>query len=675
MSRRFSWFIAVLLALGGCAQPSHFILDLLVSGSGTTSPSLGKHYFIPGTSVQVEAVPAGDWTFVGWGGDVVDTVNPLSVVMDANKTIDATFARSGATYTLSVEVDGDGSTDPAAGQQSHAAGTQVVVTAAPADGATFTGWTGAATGAFNPAVLIMDADKTLVAHFSDSDSGSDSGSGTDSGTDSGSDSGVSYTLAIGVIGGGSTSPAAGAHSYAAGTAVDVSATPSDGGTFTGWSGAASGTSNMVTVTMNEDKTLTATFTASRAPPRCDPPPAEAAYFASPTGTGIACTLAAPCSLTIAAGKPKAGETVYLRGGTYLSQGAIVSFKVANSGDPSRGWITFAAYPCELPIINAGGISITGTYVRFDGIATRNGESGFSNNLYALDHANGNLEFLNCIADMNTFAGIAVRSTAGVHIKQCIMAHNGGDPPYSWTSGVVLHGVQGTYRDNVIESTVSFENADLRHHAEGSGFLVDDSSTGATFVNDIGFRNGGSCIRLSASKNTHVINNTCYHDGLDPKAGTDSRYPEPKSPGEILFFDSAAWSGAVLLNNLAAAAGWNGVQSAFNNNGAIAISPFNIGVDQDGATPFFTAPDGINPDFHIASGSPSVIGAGSATEAPTRDIGFDPKCITKAVPTGAGVQSWWIYSVDYTYISSIGGIAQCFNPKARSGDLEIGAYAY
>ena len=52
---------------------------------------------------------------------------------------------------------------------------------------------------------------------------------------------TSYTLTVAASGNGTTSPAAGAHTYASGTSVEVSATPASGATFTGWSGAASGT--------------------------------------------------------------------------------------------------------------------------------------------------------------------------------------------------------------------------------------------------------------------------------------------------------------------------------------------------------------------------------------------------------------------------------------------------
>ena len=65
----------------------------------------------------------------------------------------------------------------------------------------------------------------------------------------------------------------------------------------------------------------------------------------------------------------------------------------------------------------------------------------------------------------------------------------------------------------------------------------------------------------------------------------------------------------------------------------------------------------------------------AKRAAVQEIGFDPTCITKTAPTGTGVQDCWLYSIDYTYITNIGGIAQCFHPKAGACTPDIGAYAY
>ena len=72
---------------------------------------------------------------------------------------------------------------------------------------------------------------------------------------------TNYTLNISVSGNGSTNPSAGTHTYASGTSVSVTATPASGATFSGWSGAATGTANPVTVTMDGNKTLTANFSA------------------------------------------------------------------------------------------------------------------------------------------------------------------------------------------------------------------------------------------------------------------------------------------------------------------------------------------------------------------------------------------------------------------------------
>ncbi|MGD9169545.1 MAG: cellulase family glycosylhydrolase [Candidatus Thiodiazotropha sp.] len=70
---------------------------------------------------------------------------------------------------------------------------------------------------------------------------------------------VNYTLNIGVNGNGSTVPPVGTHTYAADTSISVTATPATGATFTGWSGASTGTSNPVTLTMDGNKSLTANF--------------------------------------------------------------------------------------------------------------------------------------------------------------------------------------------------------------------------------------------------------------------------------------------------------------------------------------------------------------------------------------------------------------------------------
>ncbi len=76
---------------------------------------------------------------------------------------------------------------------------------------------------------------------------------------------------------------------------------------------------------------------------------------------------------------------------------------------------------------------------------------------------------------------------GFHVAQSIVAHIGSNEEYSWPSGMDFWGINGTPEDNLVESTVAFENVDMECHSDGSGFIVDvgnmgGGSTGATFIN-------------------------------------------------------------------------------------------------------------------------------------------------------------------------------------------------
>jgi uncharacterized repeat protein (TIGR02543 family) len=70
-----------------------------------------------------------------------------------------------------------------------------------------------------------------------------------------------YSLVVTTVGGGSVTIAPNQPSYVPGTTVQLTAsTPPFGWHFQGWSGDASGSANSIIVTMNSNKTITATFT-------------------------------------------------------------------------------------------------------------------------------------------------------------------------------------------------------------------------------------------------------------------------------------------------------------------------------------------------------------------------------------------------------------------------------
>jgi hypothetical protein len=407
------------------------------------------------------------------------------------------------------------------------------------------------------------------------------------------------------------------------------------------------------------------------------PVLAADYVVHPEGSGDSCTRAAPCALATGVARAIAGDTVILMDGVYRQ-----GLSPQNSGSP-EAWITFRADDCALPIIEGQGESAPAdanghypsgvfmsqaTYLRFVGIVSRHWDSGFANGWTGeiSDSSNGHIEYINCIGDGNGRTGFAMYSARGFTVRECISAHNGGSPTHSWSSGIQLYAVQGAPEENVIERTVSFENVDGQKNNDGSGFIVDEETQGASFLNNLAFGNGGSCMRLTRSHNTRMANFSCYHNGMNPDANS------PTNPGEFYWTDQESRDTTTLVNSIAAASGSPQDPEALRFPPASGLSN-NLTIDS-GLTPFFADPDGINPDFRPPLTAAALVeNLGTASGAPDVDIGFDPKCVVQRDPAVPFQKSWWKYAVDYDYIRSIGGVAKCFHPKPRTGGPDLGAY--
>jgi uncharacterized repeat protein (TIGR02543 family) len=67
------------------------------------------------------------------------------------------------------------------------------------------------------------------------------------------------TVATDGTGVGTVEPSVGAHVYASGTVVPITATAGLRSTFEGWSGDLDGTANPTSITMGANKVVTATF--------------------------------------------------------------------------------------------------------------------------------------------------------------------------------------------------------------------------------------------------------------------------------------------------------------------------------------------------------------------------------------------------------------------------------
>jgi uncharacterized repeat protein (TIGR02543 family) len=139
-------------------------LNVNVVGTGTVtkSPNLGT--YPNGSTVQLTANPGPGMAFAGWSGDLTGTTNPADLVMDADKTLTATFAQA---RTLTVTMVGKGTVTKSPNLSAYPDGSIVQLTANPGPGWNFTGWSGALSGSTNPANLTMDANKTVTPTFVD----------------------------------------------------------------------------------------------------------------------------------------------------------------------------------------------------------------------------------------------------------------------------------------------------------------------------------------------------------------------------------------------------------------------------------------------------------------------------------------------------------------------------
>ncbi len=246
-------------------------LQLSTAGSGTgtvgytlagnlhTCPSDCSADYPDGTQLLLFVTPASDAMFTGWSGDGCSgTAFTCTVTMDQARTITATFVKM---FALTVHRAGEGfgtidqivpcdiqtHADCSAGVET---GHQLHLSATAALGSTFTGWSGGGCSGTGTCSFTATADVTLTATFVPTIyplqlSTAGSGTGT-----------VGYTLA----GNLHTCPSDCSADYPDGTQLLLFVTPASDAMFTGWSGdGCSGTAFTCTVTMDQARTITATF--------------------------------------------------------------------------------------------------------------------------------------------------------------------------------------------------------------------------------------------------------------------------------------------------------------------------------------------------------------------------------------------------------------------------------
>ena len=136
-----------------------------------------------------------------------------------------------------------------------AAGTQVTLAAQAAAGSSFTGWSGACSGTASSCSVSMDSARSVTASFTAAPIQrliTLTKSGTGSGNVTSSPSGLSCAADCGIA----------SSSFASNSAVMLVPQAATGSTFTGWSGACSGTGNCSIAAGTSSASVTASFNAN-----------------------------------------------------------------------------------------------------------------------------------------------------------------------------------------------------------------------------------------------------------------------------------------------------------------------------------------------------------------------------------------------------------------------------
>ncbi len=253
-------------AIGGTFVPG-VTLTVTTAGSGTGSvtswpsgincPSSCSNSFGSGSVVSLAATPSPNSVFTGWGGACSGT-GSCAVTLNSVQNVIANFgpAPPPQSFTLTVHntsgvATGTIISSPGAincgsvCSDTFSSGTSVLLTATPAPGYSFGGWSGSACVGTNQCTVMLNSDVSVDAAFQPQHLLSVSLAGTGSGSVTSDPTGISC---------GPTCSSG----FPSGTVVALAATPNTDSVFAGWGGACSG-EGACAPKLDSDETVIATF--------------------------------------------------------------------------------------------------------------------------------------------------------------------------------------------------------------------------------------------------------------------------------------------------------------------------------------------------------------------------------------------------------------------------------
>lgn len=264
----------------------------------------------------------------------------------------------------------------------------------------------------------------------------------------------------------------------------------------------------------------------------------ASHYVSPTGTATwanSTALATPCSLTTACSNAAAGDTVYLRGGTYTG----TTYDITGNGT-SGSRIVFDNYADEVVIID-GAYTYPSNHLYFlftvsgDYVTLRDMTIKRSNG--ALLMVDGDYSYaINITGEGCKESGIGAWGTGNI-IDGCSMTDNGNgyglDGQLSWGSAIFTGGT-----NTIIQNC-------LAHHNRGEGFNAYNQSSDAIFQDNVTYDNGAVQLYLDSTNGAIVRRNIVYSSPAFIASPTGNVYVRGITVGA----ETGTATGLSIYNNL------------------------------------------------------------------------------------------------------------------------------
>jgi len=223
------------MAVTATFTQDEYTLTVNIDGNGSVIKEPNQDTYHYNDVVQLTAVPDTGWSFVTWSGDLSGTTNIENITITGNMEVTATFAQD--EYTLTVNIDGNGSVTKDPDQDTYHYNDVVQLTATPDPGWKFVDWSGDVTGTNTTENITITGDMAVTATFTEEE----------------------YTLTVNIVGNGSVTKEPDQATYHYNDVVQLTAFPDPDCLFAGWSGDFSGTNNPDSVTISGNMTITVTF--------------------------------------------------------------------------------------------------------------------------------------------------------------------------------------------------------------------------------------------------------------------------------------------------------------------------------------------------------------------------------------------------------------------------------